>query len=167
MNGRSKKNSGYYLLLIFPVFMILFGGIFLTIGLGFNYARNVKKEHCSEPVTAVVFDYRHQNASTSASVAPMMKYTYNGKEYRYTPSTYSNPPEFEIGENVEAFCNPDKPGELYYESRTINLIAAIFSIVGGVICGAGGIILIVAGVIIRKKTKPPVDEIAAYENEFR
>ena len=61
MNSNTKKNSGYYLLLIFPVIMIIFGGIFLAVGLGFNYVKDIKKEHCSEPVTAQVYGYKYQN----------------------------------------------------------------------------------------------------------
>lgn len=167
MNGRTNKNSSSYLLLIFPVFMILFGAVFLFIGLGFGWAKDGKKERCSEPVTAQVYGYKYQNGSNSGSVAPIMGYTYNGKGYRYIPSTYSNPPEFEIGEKVEAFCNPDKPGELYYESKALNIISTVFTIIGGVICGVGVVIIIVEVVAIRKKTKPPVDEIVAYENEYR
>ena len=77
------------------------------------------------------------------SACPVVEYrTENGDTRTYSGNTYTNPPEYDEGEAVELWYNPDRPGEVVLAGVDRWLVPAIlggfFVIFGGI--GFGGLL---------------------------
>ncbi|MBY0434409.1 MAG: DUF3592 domain-containing protein, partial [Cyclobacteriaceae bacterium] len=65
--------------------------------------------HITGKVTSL--DYSHDNMA-----APVISYRHNGKKHFTKGTTYSNPPSFEIGEEVDLIINNNNPNDVIIDS---------------------------------------------------
>lgn len=72
------------------------------------------------PAIGVVVSSPHQ---------PVIDYEYNGEMYSYYSSVSSNPPSYEMGEQVEVFVNPDNPNDVIVNTFTERWF--VITLVGG------------------------------------
>ena len=110
------------------IFPYIFMGGFLLVGLYFFIyfllERKRKKARCTVPVKAVlidlvVTDYRNSDAFTRHSHIPVYEYYHNGKSYIHKGRGITD--KISLGDEVEAYLNPDSPTELYVVSEDNNL----------------------------------------------
>lgn len=131
------------------------GILFFVIGtvLSIAFGDNGK---CTEEATAVVVEMvEHKPKGSSmkrrSTYAPVFEYEFGGKQYTYTSSTSSYPPQFSVGEQVTIKVNPNNPNEIYYKpSAAIVMITIVFRIIGGLVAVVG-VIMLIAG---KAKNKP-------------
>ena len=140
--------------------MVLMGAVFFLIGTFFLSGYG-DKESCTEPVTATVVRMerrishtttgkRHRRTTTT-NYAPVFKYEYNGREYTYTSSVATHPPQFKEGEQVTIRVNPANPNEIYYEpSGGTVFMTVVFRIVG-VLVALAGIAALITGLVKKPK----------------
>ncbi|MDE6727633.1 MAG: DUF3592 domain-containing protein [Oscillospiraceae bacterium] len=103
---------------------------------------------CTEEATAVVVEmveHKPQGHNMRRiTYAPVFEYEFGGKQYTYTSSTSSYPPQFSVGEQVTIKVNPNNPNEIYYKpSAAIVMITIVFRIIGGFVAVVGVIMFIV------------------------
>ncbi|MCW5911212.1 MAG: DUF3592 domain-containing protein [Cyclobacteriaceae bacterium] len=128
------------------VFFVLaaVGTIFILLSmywLGADYIFTSK----AETVTGTVVDLSYGRGSGNTA-APVVSYTWQGKEMIFEGSTYSNPPAVEIGEQVELFVNPDNPNDVlinlvserYILIFIFGFIGFVLSLIGYLGLGLGG-----------------------------
>lgn len=103
------------------------GMLLLGIGLLIYYldAAVVKEENKTRGVVTGLIG--------SNTLAPTITYSWNGKSYTYQSTLYSNPPAFEINEEVMLYVNPQKPEEVVIDTFSERWLAiVILSAIGGV-----------------------------------
>ena len=156
IGGRSA-NAGVSL--IACIILCIIGAVFLLFGTFFLSGYG-DKDSCTEQVTARVIrmEKRTSHSSgkhhrTSTTYAPVFEYEYNGKKYTYTSPIANNPPQFDAGEQVTIWVNPDSPNKIYYEpSGGAVFLTIVFRIMGGIAL-IGGIALLIFGIVKKPKTK--------------
>ena len=126
------------------VFKII-GGIFMGIGvlillIGFivTYFMEQSYDSCTETTTAVVT----RNIINDDTYTPVFAYTVDGKEYERKSSYSTNPPEYEVGDEVELHYEPGDPGNFYVDKAT-NLVRGILYGIGGFFFLFGFVFLII------------------------
>lgn len=125
--------------------ILLMGFLFCGIGNVIVGVRRRKRRFCTTLVNARVIDLVFDPTTSEGNASyycPVFEY-YAGGELIRRKSAYGNTKQnFEIGESVELYINPDKPTDIYCEKETnqVKKISVIFNITG--------IILIVVGAII-------------------
>lgn len=148
-------------------FFIVFSVIFIMIGIFVSLVPKMKSKKCTETVMAEVVDLLPVQSSsksgrghhrTSITYRPVFSYTYNGKDYRAESGTSSDPPAFQVGEEVELKIDPDNPKDFYAPSdKTYALLGIIFSAMGGVFLFLG-ILMVALAIKADKKEKELSDE---------
>lgn len=148
---------------IVGIFFIFFSVIFIAIGSIVMMYPKIKSHKCTETVTAEVVenlsDVSHHSSvkkhrsHSSVVYRPVFAFTYEGKDYRITSHTASNPPAFDVGEMVELKIDPDDPKSFYAPAdKTTKIIGIIFVSMGSVFLIMGIIFVIVFS--RAKKGKP-------------
>ncbi len=115
------------------------------------------------------------DGNTSRSYHPVYEYTYNGETFVIKSSSGSNPPVFEVGEEVTAYVNTFKPQEIYIPAdNTVRTVSSVFMFVGIFIAAMGIIITTTVAILMMKNTKggqikanaAPAPARARRENEY-
>lgn len=152
IGGRSA-NAGVSL--IACIILCVIGAVFFLLGT-FSLSGYGDKDSCTEQVTARVIrmekraSHSGKRHRTKTAYAPVFEYEYNGKRYTYTSSVASNPPQFDPGEQVTIWVNPDSPDKIYYEpSGGAVFLTIVFRIVGGAAV-IGGVVFLIAGKVKSK-----------------
>lgn len=108
---------------------LAFIGISLLIGAGFVYYIEQDAVDNGTRVLGTVIDL--QEDSDGGSYAPVISYTWQAEQRQFTGSVYSNPPSFEIGEQVAIFIDADNPDHIVIDSFTDRwLVVIILGIFG-------------------------------------
>ena len=111
-------------------FVFLIGTVFIFSGM--------PKKRYSEEVNAVVVENvksesinRSKKNKEDNTYAPVFSYEYNGKKYRVKGNTYTNPPEYDVGDEVTIKIDPDDPEDISApESKKIFIIGIILDAIG-------------------------------------
>ncbi len=137
--GRSKTTNDAAL-----VFKIV-GGVFMGIGaliiaIGFivTYFMQQNYDKCTETVTAVVV----KNIKKEDTYTPVFAYTVDGKDYEQKSSYSTNPPKYDIGDEVELHYEPGKPTNFYVD-KAITLVRIVLYSIGGFFFVFGFVFVIV------------------------
>lgn len=138
-------------------YIIAFGVsmVFVLIAVGIGVSRYRSSKICTEKVMAVVNENRFvEREDSSPTYVPIFEYTFNGVRYLTKSNTSSDPPEFEEGQEVEIFVDPDDPAHIYVpDDKTLFFLIGIFCLIGmvGVIITA--IVLVIHRVALNKPDK--------------
>jgi len=125
----------------------IFGLIFLSVSFFVYSKTNSFLTTAVETQGRVVDLLRYENG-----YKPLVIFTDQmGREIEYVPNFSSNPPAYDIGEEVAVFYNPQTPQHAMLGGLVLYLLPVIFGIVGGVFAILGGIFII----IYRKGRTPP------------
>lgn len=65
----------------------------------------------------------------SSPSQPVIDYEYNGEMYSYYSAVTSNPPSYEMGEQVEVFVNPNNPNDVIVNTFTERWF--VITLIGG------------------------------------
>jgi len=135
-------------------FLKWIGGIFFVFGLiflGTSFFAYIKTNSflatAVETQGRVVDLLRYENG-----YKPLVVFTdQTGREIEYVPNFSSNPPAYDIGEEVAVFYNPQTPQHAMLGGLALYLLPVIFGTVGGVLAILGAIFIM----IYRKGRTPP------------
>ena len=73
------------------------------------------------------------NYSADRSIAPVIEYEWKGTQKQHESNTYSSPPAYELGEEVELFVNLEDPNQASVNTFTDRwLLIIIFDSIGTV-----------------------------------
>lgn len=139
---RNAPLLSYIALIVIGVALFAFGSLML------NAYGN--KSKCTEPVYATVVRMEENRTrrgmrhhTTGVTYAPVFEYEYSGKQYTYTNTVGTNPPEFVSGDRVTIWVDPDAPNKIYYEPAGSSVLLSIaFRILGG-LAAVGGLALMI------------------------
>lgn len=137
--------------------------MFTMIGLVFAVTGTVlliksirERALCTVESTGIVTDIREHKSTktnkkthkktTKISYAPVVEYDFNGKQYKYTSSTYTSNKRYSKGETVKIMVNADTPTQIYIVGDSAEHImyytfiglGAVFTLVGV----AGGVTML-------------------------
>lgn len=129
------------------IIVMIFGVIASIIGIVFLVIYSVKKTNCTLEVTALVVyldkDTSFDDGTYSESYAPVFYYEVDGNDFMETYNLYSNPSQYEVGDQVDLLVNPDNPTNfLVADSIWMQLT-------GGICLGVGIFLTILASILIR------------------
>lgn len=112
----------------FGLFSTIFGLIgLLLLGIaGIIYYYQQRTIENSNTVTGVVVDFRTKNSGTTS---PVIAYEWQGEKKLYYSSAYSNPPAYDMNEEVQMFVNRTDPNDVVVNTFTDRWLA--ITIVGG------------------------------------
>jgi Protein of unknown function (DUF3592) len=118
------------------IFMGL-GAIFLLItGLIFWFDYKKTNESTIVMGTVTSLDY-----SSEGTAAPVIRYRFNGEKKIIQGTVWSNPPSYDVGEEVEILINNNNPAEAtingFFERYFTILIFGFFAVIFG---GIGGLV---------------------------
>lgn len=109
------------------------GWVFGSIGLlfmlvaGIIYYLQLKTIEKSDQVTGIVVDFQSSGSGSS----PVIAYEWQGQKRQYHSSTSSNPPAYEMNEEVPMYVNHDNPADVIVDTFTDRwLLMAIFGGLG-------------------------------------
>lgn len=87
------------------------GAIFLAVGVGVGIT-TVRFVSDAKRTDGVVVDLVWRSGSKGGSTAaPVVSYEVDGKTYKFTSSTSSRPPAYDVGEGVPVLYDPERPSE--------------------------------------------------------
>ncbi len=140
------------------IVLIVLGAAFFFLGMSLLKAYG-DKGSCTEQVSArVVKMIEHKSGGTSVkhnktstTYAPVFEYEYEGKQYTYTSTVASNPPEFTKGQLVMIRVDPNAPNNIYFEpSGSSVLMSVVLRIVGGA-AAVGGVAMLIVSIVKSRK----------------
>ena len=158
---QSTANKIIFIIILIAVLpFLLVSMLFMGIGLMANHDMNKDKKVCTERVMGIVcaldedrrVDYDSDGDRTeSVTYAPVFAYSYNGRDYKITGSTYSSSPDYNEGVQVEIYVDPNDPKRIYVPSYSEQKNVHLAFIIGG---GAFSLcFLLVLGISIFKLFK--------------
>lgn len=124
---------------------LIFCGVFATIGtvcalIGWYNWRNVShiKRNGVEVSGWVIENYPHPDRKKRYLYAPVVQYLdKSGEMKKYTSTTFTNPPEFQVGEQVQVWYLAEDPEQVSIPGTNFWLVPAvlggfglIFSLIG-------------------------------------
>ncbi|MDZ4714437.1 MAG: DUF3592 domain-containing protein [Cytophagales bacterium] len=69
--------------------------------------------------------------------APEVTYKWEGEEWTYRSGSYSNPPSFQIGEQVDLYVDPSNPSNVFIDSFSQRFVGiTILGVLGVILLGA-------------------------------
>lgn len=111
----------------------LVGWVFGSIGVlfmlvaGIIYYFQLKTIENSDQVTGVVVDFQSGGSGSS----PVIDYEWQGQKRQYHSTTSSNPPAYEMNEDVPIYVNRDNPADVIVDTFTDRwLLIAVFGGLG-------------------------------------
>jgi hypothetical protein len=109
------------------IYYVIFGGLgaLMMIGAGIMFMYDYNAASKSVKTRGIVIEFRYDEGAAS----PVVSYEWNGAEYTYYSTTYSDPPSFQIGEEVELFVDPSDPTNAMINSFSERYLGII--ILGG------------------------------------
>ncbi|MBQ9898462.1 MAG: DUF3592 domain-containing protein [Ruminococcus sp.] len=138
-----KLGSFMFRLHLFLSLAFILGGLAL-FGIGCFTLVNVHKDKkvCTVLTEGYVSgfdeDYADSSDHDSGKVfAPVFSYTYDGVEYTYTGSSYSDKVDFRAGQRVRIFVDPDSPTTVYIPEYRVEKRNAVLDIIIGLALAGG------------------------------
>lgn len=120
----------------------VFGGLgilFMGIAVVLFYF-DQRAVHTFTKTTGVVVANRLDQDADGSTYAPDVTFQWEGKELMYRSSTYSNPPSFQIGEQVDLYVNPSNPYDVVIDSFSQRFVVIIvFDVLGITFLGVLGL----------------------------
>jgi len=119
------------------------------------YKTRINEAATFTKTTGIVTELREVkgNAEVGTTYKPILKYKdKSGKEYIYTSANSSDPPAYDIGEQVEMFYNESKPEEAFINSVWEKWTGTIALFICGVVVFPIGVWMIFSGF---RRNKPP------------
>ncbi len=149
MYKKDISGNTFNTLKFLKIFFMIFGLTFFIIGICVLIQPKLKAKRCTESVTAEVVEnikvrshYNNNHSTNSVTYRPVFEFEYDGQHYNIQSNTSSNPPAFEVGENVDLKINPDDPTDFYAPSDST------FTLVGLIFVGIG-LIFTIVGLLIK------------------
>jgi hypothetical protein len=92
--------------------MFLLGGLLFTL-LGYSNLVSTRKERATWlAVAGTVIDFREESGDRGRTLyAPVYRYLVDGTPYTATSKIAASPPGYSIGDPIQVFVNPSKPGQ--------------------------------------------------------
>ena len=95
----------------------------------------LKRLHCSVEADAEIINLLHTTSTDSDGFrtdqyAPEYLYYYEGQEYRVRSSVYSNGKQYQIGQHVTLYIDPEKPEKFYDRKRDLKNSVFIGAVLG-------------------------------------
>lgn len=142
------KGCGSVLLKIMSFGFGFFGLGFIVLGIGAYLLFTYIEPGAVEVKGQVV----QLNSNESGSMAPTIEYEWNGEIKTYRSEVYSSPPDFEIGQTVSVWVNPEDPNNATVIQTEMGWI--FISVFGGI----GLFFFVIAIVLFRigKKMNRPL-----------
>ncbi|MBU1718123.1 MAG: DUF3592 domain-containing protein [Bacteroidetes bacterium] len=111
------------------IFLIAFGLLFIIIGI-VMLVNNQSFRSNAIIVEGTVVEMRIKTSDRGSGMeAPVIDYkAADGSEHTYLSTSFSYPPQYEVGEKVKVYCNPNNPDDATIGSGSVFPI--IFVIVG-------------------------------------
>lgn len=128
------------------ILFLLFGGIFLAVGIAFNFYEKDFLEN-GVPIIATVTDISEETDSHGEiDTSTYITFEYNGKTYTDIDLKYSSSSLF-VGKEIEIYFKPSNGDVMYIKGN--KMIKIVFIAVGSFICFLGICILVVGFIIAR------------------
>ena len=140
----AAKRFMFRLYLLISMAFILGGLAFTFIGTLQVCSIIKSKKVCTELVEGFVLDFKSERAdssdpNSSLVYAPVFSYTYEGREYTYSGSSYSDKGKLNRGQDVHVYVDPDDPYNIYVPEYTVEKKNAILFIIIGLAVSGGAI----------------------------
>lgn len=117
--------------LVVPSLLILGGFVFTAIG-GFLTYQQRSMEQQGIAVPGQVIDLQENYDSDGSTYTPVVQFkTKSGQTVEFTSTYSSNPPAYQVGQNVTVVYLPDQPEQAVIQGEG-QLLRIIFMISGGV-----------------------------------
>ena len=107
--------------------VLLFGGII---------THRLKEKRCSQEITAEVIEKvvtftstNNMTHKTQTRYAPRVKYEWFGNEYETQAEVRQSEQDFEIGDTMTIYINPEDPEDAYFPGRSAVGGSLIFGII--------------------------------------
>ncbi|MFN3839678.1 MAG: DUF3592 domain-containing protein [Cyclobacteriaceae bacterium] len=147
---KNAAGCGKVVLKVISLGFGLFGVVFILIGIGTYMLFNYIEEDAVE-VQGRVVELR-PSPNKGGGMAPVIEYEWNGETKTHYSEVYSSPPDFETGQAIPVWVNPENPDSVtvIYEGTGWVFI----SVFGGI----GIVFFIIAIVLFRfgKKMNSPL-----------
>jgi hypothetical protein len=120
--------------------LVILGIIFMGVAIAMFYF-DQKAINTFTKTTGEVIALANTSDGEGASYAPVVAFQWEGRELTFQSSTSSNPPGFQVGEEVELYVNPVNPYDVLINSfgqRFTGML--IFGFMGIVFLGIPGVI---------------------------
>jgi len=115
-----------------PIFIILFGLVFYSIGFGLRHKQRSLERQGIQAQGEVV-SFVQSCDDDGCTYAPVVRFkTQDGRSISYESDFSSSPPAYDLGESVQVFYSPDNPEKAAIKGEG-RVLRVIFMIVGGVI----------------------------------
>ena len=119
-----------------PLFVILFGLIFFGIGFGLTYQQYNLRQNGLRAQGQVV-SLSEGCDDEGCSYSPVVRFTtQDGQTITYTSTFSSNPPAYNVGEEVTLFYKPDNPYKALIKGEG-GVLRWIFTVIGGGVVALG------------------------------
>ncbi|WP_020013724.1 DUF3592 domain-containing protein [Promicromonospora sukumoe] len=128
-------------LLLVAVGLLVMAAVFGTVA-GFLAVRTAAFLADARPADGVVIGLDEQysssdNGSARYTYHAVVAYDVGGREYELTDRTGTNPPRYDVGEDVTVLYDPADPGEARLEASYGYWLETIFGLVALALAGAG------------------------------
>ena len=146
--GRSSSSSMTAAVIVLVV-MLFVGGVFAGIGFVIRSGINKAKEVCTVEVSAKVIDMKRGSGDDTST--PVYRYEYNGQQYTYSSSIYTNMPKYHTGDEVDIMISPDDPSVVYVPGDTnTRMFSLVFIVIGSVMIVMGVVVFAVIAAAAKK-----------------
>lgn len=146
------RRIGY---VVMGLFFLLASIVLFAAGV-YLYKTRINEAATFTKTTGIVTELREVkgNAEVGTTYKPILKYKdKSGKEYIYTSANSSDPPAYDIGEEVEMFYNESNPKEAFINSAWEKWTGTIALFICGVVVFPIGIWMIFSGFRRNKPAK--------------
>ena len=122
--------------LLGPLIFLLFGLLFFAVGSGMTMRqRTLEKQGVEAPGSVVAL--QESCDSDGCTYAPVVQFTTDsGQSIQFVSSYYSNPPAYEVGENVLVVYPPNNSDNAIIKGDG-QVLHIIFMLVGGIVAMVG------------------------------
>ena len=146
------RRIGY---VVMGLFFLLASVVLLAAGV-YLYKTRIDEAATFTKTTGIVTELREVkgNVDVGTTYKPILKYKdKSGKEYIYTSANSSDPPAYDVGEQVEMFYNESNPKEAFINSVWEKWTGTIALFICGVVCFPIGLWMIFTGFRRNKPVK--------------
>jgi len=119
-----------------PIYIILFGLVFFGVGGGLTYRQITFRQDALE-ASGAVMGFSENCDDDGCSYTPRVDFvTQAGQQISYWSSYSSNPPAYDLGEEVVVYYKPDNPEKAMIKGEG-GVFRVIFMAVGGAVMLGG------------------------------
>lgn len=126
------------------IFIMIFGIIFLAVGIFVLVNGGNMAKKCTEPITAEVINIEKSESTdedgfTSYTYTPIVEYTVGDKTVAKSSGKGASAPEYQIGDKIDLLYNPNNVEEFIIAGDNSYKIIGIVGIVVGALVLIAGI----------------------------